>query len=83
MIKKIVKFCITAIIAFLLAIAAWYFCLVKIPEEALVQGTAAPSLSREQGQALLHHHGVKTAYIKDGYWYFRRDGEDCRLMKKQ
>ena len=83
MIKKIAKFFITAIIAFLLAVIAWYFLLIRIPKEILIQGSAAPVMSKEEALDLMNYHGVKVTWVEDGEWVFDRDGQTCSLIRKK
>ena len=83
MIKIIGKACISVIMAFLLSFAVWYFLLIKLPEDALVQGTGSPNISKEEVLSLLNFHGAQVAYVKNGEWFFRRDGKDCRLKRME
>jgi hypothetical protein len=82
MIKKIGKACISIIVAFCLSLIAWYFLLIKLPEHQ-VQGSAASSMSKDEALDLMHYHGVKVIWVEGGEWFFRRDGEDCKLTRKQ
>ena len=82
MLKKIGKICGTAIIAFLIAVVAWYFVLVEIPE-CYVQGTSAPVMTKEEALDLMDYHGVKVIWAEGGEWVFERDGQICSLIKKK
>lgn len=83
MIKKIGKIFINIIIAFFLIFVFYYFLLIKIPEEYYTQGPGSPVMSKEQALDLMHYHGVKVVWAEDGEWYFRRDGEDCKLTRME
>ena len=82
MLKIMGKACIGAIMALLLSLAVWYFLLIKLPEDALVQGTGSPNISKEEVLSLLNFHGAQVAYIKDGKWFFDRNGEAIPLKRK-
>lgn len=81
MIKKIGKACVCIAIAFSLALAAWYFLLLKLPEHQ-VQGTAAPVMSKNEALDLMNYHGVKVVYIKDGEWVFDRNNQIIPLKRR-
>ena len=78
--KTLSKMCGSVIIAILLSFAVWYFLLIDIPD-TWVQGIAAPAMSKEEALDLMNFHGVKVIYVKDGQWYFRRNGEAILLKK--
>lgn len=82
MLKIIGKACISVIMAFLLSLAVWYFLLIKLPDHQVI-GIAAPTMSKEEVLSLLNFHGAQVAYVKNGEWFFRRDGKDCKLTKME
>lgn len=78
-----IKFGGIIIIIFFFAFVVWYSFPFAFFKNIQVQGTAAPVLSKNQAIQLMHYHGVKVVYVKDGEWFFRRDDKDCKLTRKK
>jgi len=80
--KTLAKICCSLTIAFLLSLAIWYVLLIDIPEDFYVQGMAAPAMTKEEALNLMHYHGVKVVYVKNGKLIFDRDGKTIPLKRK-
>jgi len=79
--KILWRICGSTIIALSLAFSFWYFLLTGLPDSQ-VQGIAAPTMTREEILDLMNFHGTRVAYIKNGVWFFDRDGEAIPLKRK-
>ena len=81
MLRKIGKICSGVIFALSADLLFWHLFLTGLPDP-LVQGMAAPSMTKEEALSLMDFHGVKTIYVKNREWVFDKNNQTVILKRK-